>query len=69
MSRFLIIGALLVGVAVFAGTKPNSTPSPAHAAVTPFGFTGAPANYVVPAGVTRVLITANGARGGCDSPV
>jgi hypothetical protein len=69
MSRLLILGALLFGVVIFAGTRPTSDPQPVHAAVPKtFTFTGAPENYVVPAGVTRVLVTATGALGGTSVP-
>ena len=69
MSRILLLGLLLVGVTVFAGTRPDGTPTPVHAAtITPFGFTGAEQTFTVPTGVTRVAIEVRGARGanGCN---
>src|SRR3982750_1901097 len=71
MLRLALLAAILTGALVVAGTLPPSDPQPVQAATTlPFTFTGGPVNYTVPAGVTRILITANGASGGstpCNS--
>jgi hypothetical protein len=69
MSRLLILGAIVLAVVAFAGTRPTIKPQPVHAATTtPFGFTGAEQTFPVPAGVSRVRIEVFGGRGapGCN---
>ena len=64
MSRILLLGLLLVGVAIFAGTRPTSDPQVVHAASQSFAPTGAMQTFDVPAGVTQVTIEVRGANGG-----
>src|SRR5215213_1256050 len=64
MSRILLFGLLLLGVAVFAGTRPTSDPQVVHAASQTFNPLPAMQTFNVPAGVTQVRIEVRGANGG-----
>src|SRR5262245_32104218 len=68
MSRILIGLFVIATVAVFAGTRPDGSPTPVHAATQTFLQTGAMQQYPVPAGVTQVRIEARAAGGaaGCN---
>jgi hypothetical protein len=69
MSRLAFAAVILLLAATLASTRPGSDSKVVHAAVVSnYAFTGAPVNYLVPAGVTRLMVTATGALGGTSLP-